>query len=271
MTNSKLLGLAILFLVLVVLGVFYQVGEGLQRTVLSSDYYHENIGDISSALHDDAERFLGEHPEFARSAFLNTFHEEWIEEQLDLILDDLLSGELTATINLEERKSDLFLNLTKEIEALSEEEKKEIGVNGEQAEAFAYQFLEETDLPSEIKIKELIGEEEAQEVFSGATAAKGYLSFVYVAFLLIAVTYFLSVGISRGLILFGSGVMVSAVVFFVINPILSMTATAFVGDLKTLEFLAGSIFGSMLVFSLWFAVTGAVIVLAGVLVRRVYK
>ncbi len=142
----KNLGLSILLILFVLTGSIFILGQGIQNTLLKISFYKKAIEkiEISPILIDtalleleeqltiDSEQITSqakrEVRQSLRSVLAETLDEEWTKENIVLVIDDFLSylkGEqdnLTAVIDLEERKEILNTNLDNEIQTSIEAE-----------------------------------------------------------------------------------------------------------------------------------------------------
>jgi hypothetical protein len=159
MNALKITGLILLFLAFFVAGGIFIFGKGVQETFLQTSFYEEVVdqADISPLLINELlggveqraaprlERLPGNSDQVLRgslrSSFSEALNEEWAEETVLTTVEDGLSylkgeqEELTAVIDLEERKDIIKSNI---------EERVEEGIDTEVEE----QMQEREDVPA---------------------------------------------------------------------------------------------------------------------------
>lgn len=142
----KTLALVVLFIIFVVAGGIFLLGKGIEATLLQTSFYEKIVREaevapvltdaILEGIEDQAgsefEQLPAENREemqrILEDSFSRALTEEWAEETLLMVIDDVLSyvkgeqDELTAVIDLSERKAIIQENIQAETQAEVEAE-----------------------------------------------------------------------------------------------------------------------------------------------------
>lgn len=233
---------------LIVTGFFYQLGMGIERTVLNINYYHNlnNEVQLSSHIHQGLQEVMpemmleGMHEEANEEiskemvaetkerlsiivqGFAQVFDEKWLEEQLLIVINDVLAlikgeqEEIAAVISISEGKEQLGPHLVQYLEKIPPEQLKQMEMQPEMVKYMVEDIF--VEIPDEIVLGEVIEAQgmtqEANEAISKVQLFKSGFNFVpYILFALIIAGLYLIVGFPRVLTWFGTLAIISAVIF----------------------------------------------------------
>lgn len=254
MRRLKIFLLILISIFVVLSGWFYLAGMSAERTVLSNSYYQDLAAetDLVSTLHQELRDSL---PQMAlqditkeleadlteqekifmeiglqiiTDAFLQSFDEAWLEDQLLVVTDDVLAvikGEqqtFTAVINLRENKEQFREKLINSLETLPAELTEMLDIPTAQTEQMAEQILTEMDLPDQIYLADLIAgngdkmPRDLKNAVSTVQTTRGTYQYLpYFIFVLMLLLSFLLAGYAGGLKWFGGAVVFFSITFLV--------------------------------------------------------
>ena len=203
---------------------------GIERTLLNQDYYEGLVYEVD-VFADVHENLIGIFPEQTETAdsnefetlvtetLIDTISKNWLEEQFLNITKDLLgyikgdNEDITASIDLKPQKKLLVDNL---IEELQNTDKVHDELPELQPEVIASDITEESDLPDEIYLNEVLEEPltaiEA-EIDTVRTARDYFHIGSYVFFGIMLLLMCLLAGISSGLKCYGINMIVPGVAY----------------------------------------------------------
>ncbi len=245
----KIFALSLISLMLVFTGWIYMAGIAVERTVLSSAFYHDLMDntDVSSNLHEMLQETMleglkmeqveqemqedlpdGKIPEEVMpegfielifGALGDAYHAEWLEEQMLVVIDDALAlikgkqDSLTAIINMREGKERF-----KEALAISIEEFPMDDSTPKMTDSMVEEIVADMELPDEFVLADLLNNsEELDEKINKAQLYRGY--FQVVPYILFAVFLLLSIILAKlpgGLKWFGAVALFSGITFFIV-------------------------------------------------------
>ncbi len=293
MTGAKKLLLVSVALVTFLTGCIYIAGMQVERSVLNTDFYdgllkHTALGSaLQTAFTSQMQQQMEDAPPVAADLMVESMSKavtaEWIEKQLLIVVDDALAmvdGQqetLMATIELENRKQIFKREFEEAVEALSEREKEQLGLEEKGSQGDPVDITEAMDLPDDLPVAELLEGEAAAEletVVSGIQKFRSYFAFIpYAAFLLLMGLFYLLAGASDGLKWFGASATIAAVIFIlgllVTNSVLlpntlgpHLVEDAPI-DVTVVESTVDYTVGQMYTFPIYFAIFGLLLFAAG--------
>lgn len=243
MSIFKNIILGLLLLIFAVLGSVFIVGKGLEQTALQTSFYKNVIQEtnissqvlegivsgIQSQTLSGIEQLSEEQRQSIRESvevsFSRAFNKEWMEETTLTIIDDALSylkgeqDQLTAVIDLEDRKQIIIEELEKEIEkSIQIPERATPGIRQQveaQKSSIKNQLLE--NFPDKIAMADLLEKNPQSAQIKTAVEAFqwGYSYFnpvFYAALIVLAIIMLVIAGIKSGLKWVGAGMIISGVV-----------------------------------------------------------
>lgn len=252
MRSLKIFLLSLVSILVVLNGWNYLVGMSVERTALSSSYYHEMIKEtaliselnrelqqalpelIMESLAEEAGRELSEQEKeqirpwlrLITSAAVDLIDEEWVEDKSLLLIDDALAvarGEqeyLTTSISLDEYKEELQEKLVHALKTLPSELKERLEIPPDEEEAMVQRLMAEADLPDQIYLADLIAEngqtlpEEVETAVSTLQSYRGiYLYLAYIIFVLMFISTLLLAGTAGGMKWYGAALLFSSITF----------------------------------------------------------
>ncbi len=249
MRGSKIFLLLVIAVIVVLTGWVYLTGMSAERTVLNRSYYQELIDEtgLASTIHTELQEILpkmiseevvaeldhglvenlSELEKVAvrnlaaliTSALADTFDEEWIKDQLLIVIADFIfvakgeQDELTALIDISEGRQDLREKMIASFENLPPPVKERLGLPEREVELFVDKVMAEMDLPDRIYVVRLIEEEDEdlladiEQSLSTIQSFRGiYLYLLPIIFALSLICSILLAGFPGGLKWFGAAV-----------------------------------------------------------------
>lgn len=235
MKGFKIFFLIIILIIMILGGWFHQAGLTVEYTVLSSSYYNEMLAEsgLVGELHSEVQRkvageIAGQVPREAAllfsEAIFSVFNVSWLEEQLLMVIEDWLSfvkGEqqdFQAVIELEAKKAELEARLYNLLSIFPERVMAEAGIETGMEAQFVAGIMEEIDLPDQIRLDELLAEDELiYELAEFSRSVKQfrffYLYLPFAGFILLLLLNLLLAGWAGGLKWSGSGLIISGLTF----------------------------------------------------------
>ncbi|MEW6521994.1 MAG: hypothetical protein AB1445_00235 [Bacillota bacterium] len=244
----RLTGLVLVALVLVLSGLVYQLGIGLERTALSPAFYRDLMGHtgLIEVIHARLEEAVPElmvqrmQPEMGQEApkevlaayqeglslmmgaLVRTFDAGWLEKQLMLVIEDILAfiegnrEELGTVIDLKRGKELLESQLAAALKELSPEKLRALEMHPELVESTAGQLI--AAIPDQLQLGELVGDAglppETHEILAKVRMVRGYFAWVpYVTFACLFLFCCLLAGIPGGLRWSGGATVVAGAAF----------------------------------------------------------
>ncbi len=235
MKGLKLFCLILILVIMVLGGWFHQAGLTVEYTVLNGSYYSEMLAEsgLIGELHSKIQRevageIAGQVPREAAllisEAIFSVFNVDWLEDQLIMVIEDWLrfmKGEqqdFKAVIELEAKKAELEARLNRLLSILPERVMAEAGIESGMEAQFAAGIMEEMDLPDQIRLDELLSEEEMIYELAEFSRSVQQFRFLYIylpfaAYILLLIFNLLLAGWAGGLKWFGSGLIASGITF----------------------------------------------------------
>ncbi len=269
-SGLKIVGLILTSIILFFAGWVYQSNLGLERTLLNTDYYRsffQEVG-LASMLHQEFQELMipaadtagmpGTPPGDVSQG--DAFSEEWMEEQLLLIIDDYLAvikGEqqtFTAVLDLREVKENLMQGQEAELQVLY------------------------ADLPDQIPLQDIMGAdaemwEELQEEISSIHQSQRIYNFAqYIFFAFLLLCCFLMAGPAGALKWFGSATLFSGITFWGMLQVGDyLVASLFPPEIAELQLIVNHLFSSISRLSLIYAAVGLALLASGIIWGRYKK
>ncbi len=269
-SGLKIVGLILTSIILFFAGWAYQGNLGLERTILNANYYRslfQEVG-VASMLHQGFRELMI--PAAATTAGMpgtppgdisqvdtlvaEAFSEEWIEEQLLLIIDDYLAvmkGEqqtFTAVLDLREVKDKLMQGQDAELQMLY------------------------ADLPDQLPLQDIMGAdaemwEELQEEISSIHQSQRIYNFAqYIFFAFLLLCCFLMAGPAGALKWFGSATLFSGVTFWGMLQVGDyLVASLFPPEIAEFQLIVEHLFSSISRLSLIYAAVGLALLTGGII------
>ena len=244
----KTFGLILLALVMLVNGLVYQTGMAVERTAFDHRYYTGVLSEsvltpegyaqmeaalpeiIQTALQEsEFEDLTAEERERMRmlltaiaTALLDTFDYEWIKEHMDVAIEDLVTVissrnvELTAVIELAEKKESLAVNLAARLAFLTPEDLAELEIPADDPFGWAQDFVAGLDLPDQLLLAEVVNLESAEALLFVTEARPTFRLMMMIplaVFLLLYYLFFKMVGHAKTSLWMGGSLLVSALLF----------------------------------------------------------
>ena len=302
MKGIKLFLLIIYFLLLIPVGWVFQAGLTSEYTVLNRDYYHDLLEEtdltayFQELLHDRLFEDISEQiPEslaiVLADALMIVFDENWLEEQILLITDDLLlyvkgdQPSVQAVIDLREKKEEVRYNLETALTLLPDQLLTMLGFDPQKIGDFTEMVVDEMPLPDQIAVKELLSEEgEKGDLMTSLIRVRQYRSLytylTYAALVLLLLFNYLLAGVARASKWIGAAVIASGISFFMILQIVLMILLApLTAALEADGLLRPEIVISVVEFSaartavipIYFSLAGLALLLFGILAGKLVK
>ncbi|MGM0688035.1 MAG: hypothetical protein ACQESO_00450 [Bacillota bacterium] len=302
MKGIKLFILIILFLLLVPLCWVFQASLTAELTVLNSTYYEDLLTEteLTSYLHELLhDRFLvnisEQMPEtlakVVTEILMFVFDEDWLEEQILYITDDLLlyvKGDqpaVQAVIDLRVKKEQIRSNLETALNLLPDQLLAMLGFDPQAIGDLTEMLVDNMPLPNRIAAKDILSEEgEHGNLMTSLIKVRQYRSLytylTYAALILLILFNYLLAGVAGAFKWFGAAVLVSGISFFlVLQAVLMFLMAPLTDALETGGLLQPDIFATVIEFSatrttfipVYFSLAGLVIVLSGILAGRLVK
>ncbi len=297
MNGIKTILLIIIFLLLIPVGWAFQAGLTAEHTVLNSDYYHDLLnqtditGDFHGMLEDRLFRDISDQlPEnlanVVKAVMITVFDEEWLGEQILIIIDDLLlyiKGEqpsVQAVIDLREKKRKLADTLERSIAVLPDQLLYMMGFDPQALENSVMMIVDEMPLPDQVYVEELLAAEGTYPnvLTSLAKIRQFRILYAYLApaalILLLLLNYLLA-GAARAFKWFGAAVITAGISYFLA---LQTVMPLILGPLKTAlnaeSLLRPETVATVVAFSaarvtvipLYFSLAGLLIALVGLVI-----
>jgi len=252
----KIFLLLCLSTILVITGWVHLAGLSMEKTVFNSSYYREVFEKtgLASSLHAELKANLPDMvaDEIARemekelandisdfekevyrnmvelvtTALLDTFDEDWIEEQLFIVIDDLVAfatgeqQELVVEIDISENKQEIKEKVIDTFDNLPPPVKERLGIQEGQTSQYVEEMLSEMDLPDRIQLNELVTEgnnKSTGDLEHSLSTLQGYRGlYLYLPYLVYAISLtgsLLLAGFSGGLKWFGAAVLFFSATF----------------------------------------------------------
>ena len=200
----------------------------MMDTVLHNVYFSEGCAccagnDENIPQSPDMQEEALEEYNIITNAFHAAFHEEWLEEQYLLVVDDILAmvrGEqesVTVTIDLQDSKERFRDEIVNQMEKqLADEKADNFEASPEELETLAGALTEDMDLPKQIEVAEItehVLNPQLEQAIYNTQIFRQYFFLFYFAFVLFfALNYFLA-GISGGLKWFGAAALFAGSTF----------------------------------------------------------
>ena len=302
MKGIKLFLLIIFLLLLIPVGWVFQAGLTAEHTVLNRDYYHDLLEEtdltayFQELLHDRLFEDISEQiPEslaiVLADALMIVFDENWLEEQILLITDDLLlyvkgdQPSVQAVIDLREKKEEVRYNLETALTLLPDQLLTMLGFDPQEIGDFTEMVVDEMPLPDQIAVKELLSEEgEKGDLMTSLIRVRQYRSLytylTYAALVLLLLFNYLLAGVARASKWIGAAVIASGISFFMILQIVLMILLApLTAALEADGLLRPEIVISVVEFSaartavipIYFSLAGLALLLFGILAGKLVK
>jgi len=302
MKGIKLFLLIIFFLLLIPVGWVFQAGLTAELTVLNSDYYHDLLEEtdltayFQELLHDRLFEDISEQiPEslaiVVADALMIVFDEDWLEEQILLMTDDLLlyvkgdQPSVQAVIDLREKKEEVRYNLETALTLLPDQLLTMLGFDPQEIGGFTEMVVDEMLLPDQIAVKKLLSEEgEKGDLMTSLIRVRQYRSLytylTYAALILLLLFNYLLAGVARASKWIGAAVIASGISFFMILQLVLMILLApLAAALEAGGLLRPEIVISVVEFSaartavipIYFSLAGLAVLLFGILAGKLVK
>ncbi len=229
----KSFAIFIIAILLFFFGFLFLLVEGMERSILSEDYYRAMAEETNFSEHifDDLKAGFPQEMEENKMASIllegveEVITKEWIEENFFLVTDDFLAvinreqDELTVVIDLTEKKKELEEYLVEKMRNIPVRELEEMGITPEEIRTEVSGFLSEGDDFNVINLNEIIG---GSEIIDEAGVGLDYFHlfrtyFYLLFFLIFVITFGIIVsftGIYRGMKVFGITIFLSGLFFY---------------------------------------------------------
>jgi len=302
MKGIKLFILIILFLLLVPVGWVFQAGLTAENTVLNSAYYEDLLAEteLTNYLHELLyDRFLKniseQMPEslakVVTEILMFVFDEDWLEEQILYITDDLLlyvGGDqpaVQAVIDLREKKEEIRSNLETALNLLPDQLLVMLGFDPQAIGDLTEMLVDDMPLPDRIAAKNILSEEGEQgNLMTSLIKVRQYRSLytylTYAALILLLLFNYLLAGAAGAFKWFGAAVLVSGIIFFLaLQAVLMFLMAPLTGALEAGGLIDPDILSSVIEFSagrtavipIYFSLAGLAMLLIGILVGKLVK
>lgn len=254
----KVVILTLISIFAVLTGWVYLAGLSAERTVFSSSYYHDlsNETDLTSALHEELQKTLPDiiiqnmtkeleseiegnltdqqqimmHAaiRFVTEALAEVFDEEWFEEHMLLITDDILASvkgeqdELSATIDLQDGKEAVRNKVITALKSLPDDLRNQLNIPENQIENIVDDILDEVDFKEQIQLADLLDQYDEglsadlnNTISTIQTGRVIYQYIPYIIFVLLFMSCFLLAGFSGSLKWFGAATLIFSSTFLI--------------------------------------------------------